>query len=159
MQTVERKSGILKDHIAQKRLKSSRQRDEIARFFFNIDGHINTDELYRRVADSNPKIGLSTVYRTLKLLTECGLALERKFANGQSYFENTDMGEHHDHLICSACGKIVEFRDDQLERLQEEVAARHGFVIKDHRMEIYGHCPQCQTGKPPRHQDTKKTEE
>lgn len=148
MQTVERKSDILRDHIAQKKLKSSRQREEIARLFFGINGHINTDELYRRVTGVNPRIGISTVYRTLKLLAECGLALERKFANGQSYFENTHSGEHHDHLICSACGKIVEFRDDQLEQIQEEIAVRHGFAINDHRMEIYGHCPQCRTEKP-----------
>lgn len=143
MQIVESKCGVLREHITRRKLKSSRQRDEIARFFFGLKGHINVDELYRRIARVNPGIGVTTVYRTLKLLTECGLAVERKFTGGQSCYENVDRGEHHDHLICSSCGKIVEFRDDRMERIQEEIAARYDFVMSDHRLEIYGRCPGC----------------
>lgn len=143
MQMVERKYGILKDHMIRKRLKSSRQRDQIARLFFGLKGHVNVDGLYRHINSLHPGIGLTTVYRTLKLLTHCGLAVERKFGDGQSYYENTDAGEHHDHLICAFCGRIIEFRDDRIERIQEEIAAQYDFAISDHRLEIYGRCPGC----------------
>ncbi|HED00295.1 MAG TPA: transcriptional repressor [Proteobacteria bacterium] len=134
---------MLRGYIAQKKLKSSRQRDEIARIFFSMKGHVNLDELYRQAARVNPRIGYTTVYRTLKLLTECGMAVERKFADGQARYENVDQGEHHDHLICLSCGKILEFTDDRIEKMQEEIAARHHFAIKDHRLEIYGACADC----------------
>lgn len=140
---IDRKHNILKGYIVHRKLKSSRQRDEIARIFFSIEGHVNLDELYRHTARFDSRIGYTTVYRTLKLLTECGLAKETKFADGQTRYENIDQGEHHDHLICSSCGKIIEFRDNRIEQLQEEIAARHHFVIKDHKMEIYGTCSDC----------------
>lgn len=101
------------------------------------------DELYRHATRFNPRIGYTTVYRTLKLLTECGMAVERKFADGQTRYENVDQGEHHDHLICLSCGKILEFTDDRIEKMQEEIATRHHFAIKDYRLEIYGTCANC----------------
>lgn len=137
------KQNMLKEYIARKKLKFSRQREEIAHIFFGIRGHMNLDELYRYATGLNPEISYTTVYRTLKLLTECGLAVERKFAGGQTRYENIEEGEHHDHLICSGCGRIMEFRDERIEQMQEEVAARYQFFIKDHTLEIYGECSEC----------------
>ena len=85
-------------------------------------------------------IGYATVYRTMKLMAESGLAVEHKFAEG--YLRYEPAGEHHDHLICIRCGKIVEYEDDEIERLQDELAARHGFKVVGHRHEIYGDCTQ-----------------
>ena len=91
----------------------------------------------------NPKIGYTTVYRTLKLLTRLGLAEERKFADGETRYEPIARGGHHDHLICLGCGKIIEFEDDAIETLQNRIADRYRFKIFHHRMELYGRCGEC----------------
>ena len=85
-----------------------------------------------------------TVYRTLKLLTECGVAFERKFGDGLTRYELADETHHHDHLICVDCGKIIEFEEPKIEELQEKIAARYGFVLKTHKHEMYGSCADCQ---------------
>src|SRR5215472_4171201 len=136
--------------LKEKSLKSTAQRDDIANVFFASHRHLSIDELYREVRKVNPRVGYATVYRTMKLLRECGLADEQHFADGQTRFENADVGEHHhDHVICDRCGRIVEFADDQLEQLQEDIAARLGFVLARHRLELYGICRECREGARP----------
>jgi Fur family ferric uptake transcriptional regulator len=130
-------------------LKSTRQRAEILDIFLNSTGHKNLAQIYAQVAKMDPKIGYTTVYRTLKLLTRLGLAAQRKFADGETRYEPTPEGTHHDHLICLKCGKIVEFEDNALESLQTRIARRHAFKIFHHRMELYGYCSQCARKKPP----------
>lgn len=133
----------LKGYLKEKGLKQTRQREVIASTFFKTDKHIGIEELLEKVKNIEPSIGYVTVYRTLLLLKECGLAHQRNFGDGQSLFENA--GEHHDHMICIKCGKIVEFEDDRIEALQEEVAKNYHFKIVSHRHEIYGACSFCQT--------------
>jgi len=128
--------------IFEKGLKSTKQRDAVAEVFFSTSGHISAEELYLKVAKSHPGIGLTTVYRTLKLLTEAGLAKERRFGE-QGVFEKEDNGRHHDHLICTRCGKIIEFKEPDIEKMQEDVARRYNFVVVDHKMELYGLCRHC----------------
>ena len=97
----------------------------------------------------NPRVGYATVYRTLKLLKECGLADERHFDDGQARYEPTEEEEqHHDHIICERCGKIVEFDSEEIEKLQERIARFLGFVVSRHRMELYGICAECREGRP-----------
>ncbi len=103
--------------------------------------------IYALVAKVNPKIGYTTVYRTLKLLTRLGLATQRKFADGETRYERTSEGSHHDHLICLDCGKIIEFEDQTLETLQNRIARRHHFKPFHHRMELYGLCSGCYSKK------------
>jgi Fur family ferric uptake transcriptional regulator len=130
--------------LREKGLKSTAQRDDIARVFFANASHLSIDELYREVRKVSPRVGYATVYRTIKLLKECGLADEQHFADGQTRYENTESeAEHHDHILCDRCGRIVEFSDDALERLQEEIATRLGFVLAHHRLELYGICREC----------------
>jgi len=135
--------AIFKEHLRKQALKSTSQRDDIAHVFFAAKGHVSVDELYREVKQINPRIGYATVYRTMKLLTECGLAAERHFRDGEARYESSE-GHHHDHLICERCGKIVEFEEDRIEELQGEVAARMGFRFTGHKMELYGVCRDCQ---------------
>jgi Fur family transcriptional regulator, ferric uptake regulator len=137
--------------LKDKSLKSTSQRDDIAHVFFGGHRHMSIDELYREVRKVNPRVGYATVYRTIKLLKECGLADEQHFADGQTRYENADVGEqhHHDHVICDRCGRIVEFSDDDLERLQEDIATRLGFVLARHRLELYGICRDCREGVRP----------
>ena len=129
-------------------LKSTAQRDDIARVFFATEKHVSIDELYRAVRKVSPRVGYATVYRTLKLLKEIGLADERHFDDGQARYEPTEeTAQHHDHIICERCGKIVEFNSEELERQQERIARFRGFVVSRHRMELYGICSDCREGK------------
>ncbi len=130
------------EFIKERGLKSTRQRDEIARWFFGVKGHLSADQIYRAVQEQSPGIGFSTVYRTMKLLCEAGLVHERHFRNGEALYEN--VAEHHDHCICNVCGKIIEFENERIEELQEAVARKFGFRLDSHKMELYGVCADCQ---------------
>ncbi len=136
--------------IKEQGLKATAQRDDIAQVFFSTTRHISVEELYNEVRRVNSRVGYATVYRTLKLLKECGLAEERHFADGQARFENIEDQHHHDHLICERCGRIVEFVQPRIEELQEELAQKYGFVATTHKMEIYGICQECREGLDPR---------
>jgi Fur family ferric uptake transcriptional regulator len=141
--------------LKEKSLKSTSQRDDIAQVFFSSHRHMSIDDLYREVRKVNPRVGYATVYRTIKLLKECGLAEEQHFVDGQTRYENAETGEdHHDHVICDRCGRIVEFSDEPLERLQEDIATRLGFVLARHRLELYGICRECREGVRPVQQGT-----
>lgn len=139
---VDERFTRFKDHLRDQHLKSTAQRDTIAEVFFATQRHISVEELYNEVKKRNPRIGYATVYRTMKLLTECGLAVERHFRDGEARYESAEK-HHHDHLICESCGRIVEFSDERIETLQEEIARRCGFRFTGHKMELYGLCPDC----------------
>ena len=138
-----RKIAEFAKFIEEKGLKSTTQRDDIVNAFFDSGGHVSIEELHHSVQKKNPKIGYTTVYRTLKLLTESGLAHERQFGDGQARYEPVTAEEHHDHLICLKCGIITEFENLKIERLQEDVAKEHGFKVKNHKLEMYGYCKKC----------------
>ena len=127
----------------EKGFKSTKQRDIIASEFLTVGEHVTAEELYNRINNKYSNIGFTTVYRTLKLLTESGLAAERVFADHLTRYEPLAEEEHHDHLICLKCGLITEFEDQRMERLQEKIAAEFGFSVKTHKMELYGHCQKC----------------
>jgi Fur family ferric uptake transcriptional regulator len=130
-------------YLAKKQLKSTRQRDLIARAFFGRHGHVSIEELLGSVREENPRIGYATVYRTLKLLTECGLAALRRFGDGHTMYETAGDTAHHDHLICSECNHVLEFENEEIERLQEQVARSFGFSLVRHKLELYGLCPKA----------------
>lgn len=132
-----------KDYLLTQGLKSTRQRETILDEFLRAGSHLSTEDLYLRLRSKNPRIGYATVHRTLKLFSECGIAEQRHFGDGQARYEATAHDEHHDHLICTVCGKILEFEDSRIENLQNEVAESHGFSIERHRLELYGRCPDC----------------
>jgi len=139
------KLAELNRYIGSKGMKSTKQRDAVAEVFFSTSGHISAEELYLKVSKTHPGIGLTTVYRTLKLLTEAGLAKERRFGEPQGVYEKNDTDKHHDHLICTRCGKIIEFKEPVIEKMQDDVAKRYGFIVEDHKMELYGLCKSCST--------------
>lgn len=132
-----------RSYLTEQGLKFTKQRRTIARVFFDSGRHLSLNEVHELARAEHGSVGFATVYRTMKLLAESGLAHEHKFAEGQVRYEPA--GDHHDHLICVKCGKIVEYEDHEIERLQEELAARHGFKVVGHRHEIYGDCltPNC----------------
>ena len=141
---VEQLRARLNDYMSRHGLRSTEQRRVVTETFFSSDGHLSIEDLLDEVRVEEPRIGYATVYRTLKLLKECGLAFERHFGDGVSRYEVAWEDEHHDHLICIECQKIVEFEDDAIEKLQHEAASKHGFQLVRHKLELYGVCPDCQ---------------
>jgi Fur family ferric uptake transcriptional regulator len=135
---------ILDRYMAERGLKSTRQRSLIIEIFFGMHGHLSVEEVWARVRQDDPRVSVATVYRTMKLLGEAGLAHARNFGDGQTRYEPAVGREHHDHLICTRCGTIIEFENDQIERMQDAVARRHGFKVTSHKMELYGLCKSCQ---------------
>lgn len=135
---------ILAGYMAKKGLRSTKQRDHIVEAFFAHPDHVSIEELLARVRERDSAIGYATVYRTLKLLTESGVANERKFGDGLTRYELADGDAHHDHLICLECQRIIEFEEPEVERLQEEIARKHGFLVRSHKHEMYGVCADCQ---------------
>lgn len=140
---VESLMGQFHAYLAKKGLKSTKQRDIIAHQFFSTGGHLSIEELLGLAREEYPRVGYATVYRTLKLLTECGLAAERRFGEGQTMYETAGDTEHHDHLICLECGHVLEFHNEDIEREQERVARSFGFNVIRHRHELYGLCPRA----------------
>lgn len=134
------------EYLAENGLNSTQQRELIVDLFLRSSDHVSIDDLLARVRKKNSKVGYATVYRTLKLLVEAGVATQRQFGDSQTRFELA--GAHHDHLICEKCGLILEFEDEEIEHLQDAIAERlGGFKVTRHKHELYAICPKEQ-GKP-----------
>jgi len=128
--------------LARAGLKRSAVRNAVIEAFFASEGHVTVDELLLRAREILPSVGPSTVYRTMKLLVEHGFATSRDFGGGHARFEPAS-GRHHDHVVCTRCGAVREFEDQEIELLQQQVARRLGFEIDSHRLELYGRCAAC----------------
>jgi len=133
----------LDSYMSREGLRSTEQRRLIVETFFDSPEHVTLDGLLERVRAVDSRIGYATVYRTMKMLSEGGVAHERKFGDGLTRYELADSEAHHDHLICLECGRIQEFEEPQIEDLQERVATRYGFEVHHHKHELYGRCREC----------------
>jgi Fur family transcriptional regulator, ferric uptake regulator len=136
--------------IQQKGLKRSRQRDLVAQAFFAMGGHVPVEAVMARARERDSHVSVATVYRTMKLLAECGLAVARQFGDGQTRYEPSTRrhSDAHDHLICTGCGQIIEFESERISELQRRVARRHGFEVERRRVELYGRCATCRRATP-----------
>ncbi|RLA68328.1 MAG: transcriptional repressor [Epsilonproteobacteria bacterium] len=138
--------GKFQDLLKKNTLKFTKQRELILKFLYEKDGHFTPEDIYMMLKKEYPeiKIGIATVYRTLTLLEESGIAGSISFGvQGKKY--ELGLKKHHDHLICASCGKIIEFYDDIIEKKQEEIAKAFNFKMTDHTMKIIGLCESCQT--------------
>jgi Fur family ferric uptake transcriptional regulator len=143
-QGVEKLRERLNAYMEKKGLRSTAQRRLIIDVFFDGSAHMTIEDLLAEVRRREPSIGYATVYRTLKLLAECGVASERHFGDGPSRYELADEASaHHDHLICTSCRRIIEFEEPRIEAIQDEIAARYGFEVHSHKHEMYGICSTC----------------
>ena len=147
-------------HIQKKGLKRTAQRDLILKVFLRTEGHVSGEDLYSLVKREDPTVGQTTIYRTLRLLTDAGLAREVRFGDGRAHYELNYKHEHHDHLICSECGKIIEFYSPELEAIQDAVALKHKFELTSHLLRMIGVCATCrrQPREVKRHQTSRGTE-
>jgi Fur family ferric uptake transcriptional regulator len=134
---------ILHRHLKQVGLKHTEQRDTILRTFLETRDHLSTDELYRLVKRKEPRIGITTVYRTLKLLSECGLASEVAFPDGITRYEHQYNRRIHHHMICTRCGSSVEFFSPAVDQLEQEIGRKHHYETSGHTFQIYGVCEDC----------------
>ena len=129
--------------ISGRGMKFSKKRMEIARRFLGSERHFTVEQLYEEMKSGGFDVGYSTVYRTLKLLSECGLATVHHFSENETRYEPAGSGGHHDHLVCRRCGRIIEFTHSGIERFQEEIAREQDFQVTDHELQIYGICSRC----------------
>ena len=131
----------MKDSIEQKCInkgvKLTDQRKIIAKVMTESDDHPDVDELYKRVSKIDLKISIATVYRTVKLFEESGILTKHEFKGGKARYEELNES-HHDHLIDVKTGEIIEFVDDEIEKLQKKVADKYGYELVDHKLELYG---------------------
>ena len=135
--------AILEKFIEEKGLRYTLQREEILKVFLSVEKHLSADGLYKIVKKSNPDIGYTTVYRTMKLLEEAGLCNEIDFGDGISRFEHQYGHEHHDHLICIKCGGYTEVIKPAIEKMQDKLAKEKEFVPLKHKLQIFGICNKC----------------
>src|SRR5688572_218082 len=133
------------EYLQSNRLKLTPHRELILETFLDHEGHRSVEDIYRTVRAVDPRIGYTTVYRTMKLLAECGLAREIDLADGITRYEHLFNHEHHDHMICMECGASIEFLDPEIESVQDAACEQLGFKVLDHKLQIYGVCRQCQT--------------
>ena len=138
---------IFHRHIQHAGLKRTAQRDRILDVFLRTEKHLSSEDLYHLVKEEDPSVGHTTVYRTLKLLVEAGLAREVRFGDGRTRYEHNYKHPHHDHLICTECGKTIEFYSAELEAIQDAIVAKHKFRPTQHSLRIFGVCAQCQRKK------------
>lgn len=139
----EEEREIFSSFIRNRNLRQSEQRQQIMEVFLKTEQHLTAEELYDIVRKKNPSIGHATVYRTLKLLSEAGLCRELQTDDRITRYEHLHNRDHHDHLVCTECGKMVEIEIPEIEELQEKIARKNGFVLKNHRWELYGLCSKC----------------
>jgi len=140
---VREAQAILHRHLKRVGLKQTAQRDTILRTFLETRDHLSTDELHRLVQKKDAGIGYTTVYRTLKLLAECGLASEVAFHDGIARYEHQYNRRSHHHMVCTGCGSSVEFFSHEVDQLEQEIGRRHHYLTTRHTFPIYGVCEDC----------------
>ena len=142
-QMVREAQGILHRHLKQVGLKQTGQRDTILRTFLETRDHLSTDELHRLVQKKDARIGYTTVYRTLKVLAECGLASEVAFHDGIARYEHQYNRRSHHHMVCTQCGSSVEFFSPEVGQLEQEIGRKYHYLTTGHTFQIYGVCEDC----------------
>lgn len=133
-----------KEYLQSKGLKFTPERQAILERVFASHKHFEAEDLLVDMRQRGERVSKATIYRTLFLLVKSGLLREVIFGEKHSHYEHIHGNEHHDHLVCSGCGKIIEFTEEDIERLQDEVCKRHRFRPESHRLQIQGLCHDCQ---------------
>ena len=128
--------------LRRKRCRYTPQRKAIVTAFWGAEGHLTIEDLFVRVRSTTPSVGQSTVYRTMRLLCEAGLAREVSFGRGVIRYERV-LAWNHEHFICERCGRSIEFVEPEIDTMGKRVARRYGFVLRQHRLYLYGLCAEC----------------
>jgi len=142
-ENIREAEGILLQHLRRVGLKQTGQRSTILRTFLETREHLSTDELHRLVKKKDAHIGFTTVYRTLKLFAECGLASEVAFHDGIARYEHQYNRRSHHHMVCTECGASVEFFSPEVGEIEREIGGKHHYLTTRHTFQIYGICQSC----------------
>jgi Fur family ferric uptake transcriptional regulator len=142
-ENIREAEGIFFRHLKRVGLKQTGQRNAILRTFLETREHLSIDELHRLVKKTDPRIGFTTVYRTLKLLAGCGLASEVAFHDGIARYEHQYNRRNHHHMVCTECGASVEFFSEKVGEIEQEIGHKHHYVTTRHTFQIYGVCEDC----------------
>jgi len=134
---------VFTEYLAGQNLRMTSQRELILKTLCKQQTHLTAEQLYEILKKTDKSIGHATVYRTLKLLTEAGIARELNFGEGSIRYETDNDDTHHDHLVCVKCGDNVEFFDEEIEKIQHNIAEKFGYELVDHSMNLYGTCARC----------------
>ncbi len=134
---------VFEKHLKEKGIRQSGQRQKILGVFLAAEKHVTMADLYELVRKQNPGIGYATVYRAMKVICGSGLAREVDFGDGIMRFEHNYGHEHHDHLLCVKCGKVIEALCPELEQLQDKMAKEYGLTPVSHCLQIFGICKDC----------------
>lgn len=143
------KETLLNNQLSKKKLRLTKQRSVIVKAFLEMEPHVTAEELHQKMLRQKQTVGLATIYRTLNLLSLWGLVQQRQFGEGPALYElheTLHRHHHHDHLICTGCGTIIEFKEPRIETLQDEVAKQYQFTVNYHKHELYGLCTTCKEG-------------
>src|SRR3954462_1628283 len=138
MKTISPEMQVFMEYLEQKKQKFTSHRELILENFIANEGHRSVEDIYRAVREKDPRIGYTTVYRTMKLLADSGLAREIDLADGITRYEHLYNHDHHDHMICMQCGTSLEFYNAEIESIQDAASEQLGFKVLDHRLQIYG---------------------
>src|ERR1700686_4582230 len=149
-ENIREAEGIFLQHLRRVGLKQTEQRNAILRTFLETREHLSINELHRLVKKKDPKIGFTTVYRTLKLLAECGLASEVAFHDGIARYEHQYNRRSHHHMVCTGCGSSVEFFSPVVDGLEQEIGKKYRYATTRHTFQIYGVCEDCRKKNPTR---------
>lgn len=139
--------AAFREFLAREGLRCTPEREAILEVVFSIHRHFDADDLYEQLRQRQHRVSRATIYRTLDLLVKSGLVAAIDFGDGRSSFEHVYGHEHHDHLICTVCGRTIEFEEPRIERLQEEVCTQLGFAAHRHSLRIFGVCRQCRDAR------------
>jgi Fur family ferric uptake transcriptional regulator len=138
-----REREIFRKYLERRGLKLTAERQALFEELFARHEHVEPDELLVRLRAKHKKISRATIYRTLDLLLDAGVVGRVRIGESGYRYERMRAGDHHDHLICNECGRVIEFREPQIERLQDDVYERYGFVPLSHSHQLRGICRQC----------------
>lgn len=130
----------LETYLSKSGLKQSKQRNLVIDAFLEMNDHVSAEELFTYVKDKDVAAGMATIYRTLNLLKDAGLVEQKQFQEGKAVFEVNKPDEHHDHLICTTCDRVIEFENSEIEKIQKQIAEEHGIKLTSHSLDLFGTC-------------------
>lgn len=152
MNQDERELQIVEEYLRERGFRWTNQRELIARAALSTHDHFTAEELLEICRRDDPNVSRATVYRTLTMLEDAGFVEGLDTGDGTRKFEHVIGHEHHDHMVCTSCGAILEFHDEELERRQELAARRYGFKIENHSLKLFGLCRKCRDRSVPKQQ-------
>jgi Fur family ferric uptake transcriptional regulator len=134
---------VFREFIRNKGFRNTPEREQVIKAIFSSHDHFDVDELHLKVRRQDEKISKATIYRTIPLLLECGLIQEAYFEDGHMHYEHIYGHEHHCHLRCLDCGKVLEFAEEAMKETEERLREHYDFLVTGHKLDVYGYCPKC----------------